>query len=569
MKRHGIPADYALSLLLTAPFLSGAAFGAGKNPVTMDQYGGLAGSPCPGKATGHFRLEKVNKRWVFCTPEGNAFWLLSVYAIDPASGGRVYAARIAQKYRAGIAEWAQQAVRRMRQWGFNAIGEVSHTRTFPIGTFGSAVGNSEKMPILYVLNSSLYGMRSGKFKNLNSGVDVTVAPGFYAGLFPDVFDPAFNLFVEENAKDYGENVFGGLGKLASTPWLIGITTDDSDYLTGFGPGPEGATSQGKVHPHLGWIAVVTSPTESTGNINGTAVAYRNNRMYTKYVLRDFLKAKYHTIAALNAAWGSDYTTWDSDGGWPKGKGLLDESGRHSWIGTDFDYLSSANPQVGADLDQFLGCIAERYFSAYKRSIRTNLPKTLMFSPATIQAGSRRQIIEAAGKYADAIQASGVPGGPSWPLLRKLYEYSGGKPVFFWEALTTQTDADLKGQNLNGWGSNYNKENQRLRGQAYAEELNNLFNLRGENGDYFVVGIDWWSWVDSASENMNFGLVSMLDNAYDGREAVIAAGKDSWGYPVGGENRNYGDFLTAVTAANRRVMEALRATLQAKQNGSHK
>jgi len=58
--------------------------------------------------------------------------------------------------------------------------------------------------------------------------------------------------------------------------------------------------------------------------------------------------------------------------------------------------------------------------------------------------------------------------------------------------------------------------------------------------------------------MNWGLVSLRDNAYDGKEAIRAAGVDPWGYPTGGEERDYGNFLGAVIAANAGVEAMLTA-----------
>ncbi len=69
---------------------------------------------------------------------------------------------------------------------------------------------------------------------------------------------------------------------------------------------------------------------------------------------------------------------------------------------------------------------------------------------------------------------------------------------------------------------------------------------------------WWAWTDSFAEQTNWGLVSLLDNAYDGREAVVGAGVDPWGFKTGGEERNYGDFITSVRNANLTVMQALAA-----------
>jgi hypothetical protein len=68
----------------------------------------------------------------------------------------------------------------------------------------------------------------------------------------------------------------------------------------------------------------------------------------------------------------------------------------------------------------------------------------------------------------------------------------------------------------------------------------------------VAGVKFWSWGDNFDEKVNFGLVSFSDNAYDGREAVVNLGTDPWGWPTGGEERNYGDFLSAVVDINTQI-----------------
>jgi hypothetical protein len=80
---------------------------------------------------------------------------------------------------------------------------------------------------------------------------------------------------------------------------------------------------------------------------------------------------------------------------------------------------------------------------------------------------------------------------------------------------------------------------------------------------FVLGLDWFEWVDKVvgGEKKNFGLVTYTgDNAYDGKEAVVTPGIDLWGYPTGGEDANYGDFLTAVAQANRIAQDTLLSDL---------
>ena len=269
---------------------------------------------------------------------------------------------------------------------------------------------------------------------------------------------------------------------------------------------------------------------------------------------------------MNAAWGSAYTTWDSDGGWPNGKGVLDESGSTAWIGDNFNGTGAnrqARPTLWADLDAFLEQIADHYFEAYKAARNKYYPNHLLFTPAPMQAGTRVPILRAAGRSVDSIHSGGVPGGASYPWYQRACDVSG-KPVFLWTTFTAQTDSNLlPGFNPNGWGNgSFNWPTQQQRGQAYAQDLQGLLNLRASDGTACVVGIDWWEWTDKtiSGENMNFGLVSNLDNAYDGREARTGLGKDPRNHSTGGETRTYGDFLSTVSKANGSVFRTLKSQL---------
>lgn len=532
-----------------------ASAGVPADPLELDKYGGYRNHQVAGGATGFFRIQKDGNRWLFATPDGNAFWLRSVYVVHWMDGGEIYHQVVARKYADG--KFYTRAVQRLRGWGFNALGEYSDLYALPIGTYNRPAGNPEKMPFLIALNASFYGIKGGVFKNIYHGIDTAIHPRVYVGIFPDVFDPAFPSFVEKFARD-DERVYNGASALNASPWLLGVTTDDGDYTTGFGPGPEAAVSQGKTHPHLGWVVAVAAPSLPRATLYGAPITYRDPKVYAKYAFRDFLRAKYDSMQALNAAWGASYTTWESDGGWPNGRGVLDESGRSRWISGDFD-VTRQSPQVKADLDEFLSIIADRYFGIYAAKIRQYLPNHLVFSPATMQAGTRSPILKAAGRYLDAIQTGGVPLGPSYPFFRRIYD-EARKPVFVWTTFTAQADAGLNGPDLKGWGPAYNKANQELRGRAYAEELANLVSLSASSGEHFVLGINWWEWSDKTigGENMNFGLVTVRDNAYDGKESIVDSRTDSAGYAVGGENKKYGNFLGFVADANRRISAALEA-----------
>jgi hypothetical protein len=85
-------------------------------------------------------------------------------------------------------------------------------------------------------------------------------------------------------------------------------------------------------------------------------------------------------------------------------------------------------------------------------------------------------------------------------------------------------------------------------------VNALYSFTASNAVQPVVGADMWEWTDKTigGERGPFGLVTVLDNAQDGKENTIATGVDGWGFPTGGESANYGDFLSAVTTQNKQI-----------------
>ena len=531
-----------------------------------DRFGGLA-IPAA-KPTGYFQVRKIGDRWLFLTPEGHPFWMRSAYAVDWMDGGPEAAEALKVKYRGLPDLFAQHAVRRLRSWGFNALGEYTSVYVLPLPTYYRPRGNSEQMPFIRLLNISWYGaldedhLAPAPFKTLLAGgVDPQIYKG-WSGHVPDVFDPNFAIYARNSAADLKttnrQAIFtektdaGGLPNpsLVKTPWLIGTEPDDADNLFGFGPGSQDPGSDGAIHPHIGWIIAVTKPAQSENTEVGAVfgnrktITYSDPVVYAKRAWRNFLAGKYHTIDALNAAWGSRYTTFDSDGGWPMGRGLMDESGRNPWIGNDALKLSTASPKVVADLDTFLGIYADQYFRIVTQAIRAATPNQLILSPTldSHSGMSRPQVLEAAGKYCDVVQVNFDPQRPD--LLTRTYQITR-KPMFSWLGLKAYPDSALRDSGNTEPGL----ATQADRAALYAKEVAALFSLKASDGAYPVVGIDWWEYMDKLGEKANWGLVTPMDDAYDGKEDVAAPGTDPWGIATGHEIGDFGDFITGVETAN--------------------
>ncbi len=101
-----------------------------------------------------------------------------------------------------------------------------------------------------------------------------------------------------------------------------------------------------------------------------------------------------------------------------------------------------------------------------------------------------------------------------------------------------------------WPIKFTVADQAARASYYTTRMAFLLSVQT------VVGLKWWAWRDSWGEKRNWGLTSLKDNAYDGVEARIAIGTDPWGYKTGGEERNYGNFLSSVKSANAGVAAAI-------------
>jgi hypothetical protein len=518
----------------------------------LDKYGGVRDIKVPGGATGYFRTAKVGNRWILATPEGHAFWMLAVYGIDITDGGGSYVETLKKKYGSPqYIPWetfAKQAVIRLKSWGFNALGEYTTPYALPVPSFGRKSGNSEQLPFVGIMKPAYRAKIDYYVKNVQFGVDTAVTHGLWrVEGFPDVFDPAFAAAVSAQLTNKA---------MATSPWVIGVTSDDRDYLFGFGPQRE----FNGWHNHLGWQAAATRPTQTEnphiwkGATKG--IKYKDTTVYTKHAFRDFLKERYGSLDVLNKAWGSTYTTWESDGEWPNGKGVLDESGRGRWLGKDFYALKDSHPTVKKDLDDFVGVLADQYFGTVAKVYRAVRPNHMLFSPATIPFGAHAKVLEAAGRHCDALQVGG-----SWEsdaIFDRAYMIAK-KPFYVWTTYMAQKDSPLAKHPA--W-NHVERPTQTVRGEAYAANLERLFNFKASDGTHPFIGIDWWAWTDKVTggEAQNFGLVSNKDNAYDGQEAVQAVGKDKWGFATGGEAGNYGDFLSHVKKANEQMQSRVREAL---------
>ena len=276
--------------------------------------------------------------------------------------------------------------------------------------------------------------------------------------------------------------------------------DDTDNLQGFGAGPDfptvnnGVIEAGYQQAHLGWLILVTASTQTSGN----GQTYTDTKVYSKYELRNWLATRYsNSIAALNAAWGSKYTTFGTSGGWGSGGGVLDEDGtcpsRGStacWVPKDAYLLGGATAQMKQDMDDFLLHHAQKYFSVVKSTLQSVAPGVLYLGPTSLGTWGtppRRQILQAASQYVDVLVTASLPSMCSnctdiQQRIDFVSQYGGDKPWVNWEGYWAEADSYMSPYATAGALFT----TQAARGQMYQQRMNEFLTSADSGGP-----TTWW------------------------------------------------------------------------------
>jgi hypothetical protein len=336
---------------------------------TADKYGGLTNVKCQ-TATGWFHTERIDKRWWLCTPEGHGFFFQGVGAWQVVNPSNKYGS---------TNEAAKQLMNEVRDWYFNGVGELSNQMVEPIGHCQGC----PKLPEVQTLNVSnyaaanLWNYATRPMKNLRWGLN-----GHYTGWrasLMDFFEPQFGVWLDGYfVKDKGVRDY------LTSPYTVALFLDDTDWFWGMGSGPDFHTiPEGRTNSHVGYMTLITSPVQTFNPdpaSRGIPMVYTDTKVYSKAAmanlpaacsiqtpcsLRDYLYKKYNgNIAALNAAWGSNYTTFDSSGTSVKGEMIGTGDGSktvftaklaRSPISPESLHLLVAGVIQGGDCPWFNGC----------------------------------------------------------------------------------------------------------------------------------------------------------------------------------------------------------------------
>ncbi len=302
--------------------------------LALDKYGGLAGIPCAKGAQPHFYTQKSGSRWHLCTPAGHVFWLNGMFNAslpDFVDYQGVHSANlVASKYATGATSnstlnWALQSARRLQSWGFTGLSQYGSVYLYPTsvdnrwGTSDSTI--PVKMPFVILIKPSSYALTnlnnyaSGPVKDMIFGIKTSVYTGWRAHM-ADHFDARFQQWFDG---DLSKNNFDRSWFLGpNNDYVLGFDIEETDVLQGFRAGPDfpivrnNAVDNSPGDPHLGWMVLITAARQAA-NPNFNAV-YADPVVYSKQELSNWLSQRYGgSIASLNAAWGSNYSTFGSSG----------------------------------------------------------------------------------------------------------------------------------------------------------------------------------------------------------------------------------------------------------------
>ncbi|MEM1011548.1 MAG: beta-galactosidase [Planctomycetota bacterium] len=435
-------------------------------PDNFNRFGGWKDGPKL-EATGHFRVAKHDGKWWLVDPDGRLFFSTGPDCVDVRFGGETgiehreaYFAWIPDeddpffKHSNVNAGWAPHGFYKerlpYRMFDFHnanlerkygegwreAFGDIAHRR---IRSWGMNTIAAWGDPIIYRQQKTAYATHVWV-----SGATPIAGSTGYWGQFPDVFDPEYRQIVRSAIARYEQE--------QTDPWNIGYFVDNEKAW--------GNTTDLAV-------ATLTSPAEQAA----------------KVVFVDDLKANYDDIEALNAAWGTDYASWD-----------------------DLLQRTEAPPSLElarADLERFYELLCDTYFRTIKEEISAVAPDKLYLgvrfawrNDIAVRASAKHCDVVSYNIYRYSIEDLRLPDGIDRPII--IGEFGFGA------------------EDAGGFASSNTKAvDQAQRGEFYQAYIRSALNHPQ------VVGAHWFQYVDQSlagrpdQENFNAGMVTVTDYPHAG------------------------------------------------------
>ncbi|MCK9917836.1 hypothetical protein MXD81_52725 [Microbacteriaceae bacterium K1510] len=418
------------------------------------------------KPSGFFRVAQSGGVFWLVDPDGGRFLSKGVNTVrfdqDEIRGTKTvpYADACVRKY-GSVPAWRSTVAQRLIGWGFNTLGSWSD----------EAVATNTQLALTPNID---LGMSFAWQANERGGPRQE---------FPDVFDPAFEAHVTRRARDMCSPHYGDAN-------IIGWFIDNELRWCPDWRGPD------DLLPLFLNLAPKTPGRVATLN---------------------FLRKRYADLAAFNAVWRTQATTWDALEAIDHLEPAYRRKPPYDRNAKDEAIANVADPHRAvffADCDDFIALLAERYFALTTAAIKAADPHHLVL-------GSRFAfpppvaVIEAAVRHVDVISFNCY--GPDADGALAAYAPTG-KPCLIGEFSFRGADSGLP--NTNGAGPVVATQSERAAAfERYATKA-----LRHP----LIVGYHWFEHADQPAEgrfdgeNSNFGTVTIDDNVYETLTKAMSA-----------------------------------------------
>ncbi|MBP5544983.1 MAG: beta-galactosidase [Kiritimatiellae bacterium] len=439
----------------------------GGGPVAgIDRFGVWASGPQL-EVSGHFRTEKIDGRWWLVDPDGHLFFSYGVNVVrltcgtgvefrerffewlpekdDPVFGGFHWRAESRPPrgfyadpgrvpygtYDFGYAnarrkygpDWQavtiERIVVRMRAWGLNTIGNWSDPEICVL----------RKLPY-----TASFATRGPKIEGSDGWLGKMVDP------FAPEFAESARLGAENLAKRSGED-----------PWCLGWFVDNE-------------LNWGEDARELG-RAILCSPASQPA----------------KAEFRRLMEEKYGDIGSLDAAWGTNYGTWDAFLAADK---VPDES------------------RCGADLELMHRAVARKYYATVRDAVKAIAPH-ILYLGSRIAGRAADSIYEECARFCDVVSVNIYKREP----MQELPPAAEDRPILIGEFHFCARDRGLRGGGL------VTVRDQDERAGCYRDYVNACIDSPN------IVGAHWFQWMDEPltgrgdGEDFQCGLVDVADAPY--------------------------------------------------------
>lgn len=468
-----------------------AYYGSLNPPADRDRYGGLAGSAQKFglKATGFFAIQRLGDRVVMTTPEGNLYFSLAVNGITAQETyTRVTGREHKFEYVPPYASEYRQAWLGKDNFSFYVANKYRKTGVFPTehAIYMEAVERLHKWGFNGVgaYSPEKYG-EEGKFPYVRmlplSSMDWAKLEGIQ--IF-DIFAPDAEAKIDDSFSKL-------LPKHKDDRMLIGYFIDNEyDYHKFYRQVPKLKASKAAI----------------------------------KGKLVETLREKYGTIEAFNAAWKTDFPSFEA----------MREN--------ELPLLTS---QAWRDMDAFFAYYLETFYRTVAQTFRKYDPNHLLLGTRWITTTFhddkiRGMLAEVEGRYVDVISINYYTYKLELDLLQDVYEKSGGRPLLMSEFGYGTAEQGLEPLMKNA------AMNQFQRGMRYRNYVEGVAVLP------YVVGAHLFNYVDQAGlgrywqgewgERYNSGLVNVADRPYkDYLKGIMDTNYDIYKVMLGERPKFYYDF----------------------------